>query len=529
MSVERLKVPVEQLARVCDPADLGFETTSELAPLEGTIGQERAISALELSLDIEAPGFNLFISGIPGTGRNTALRAYIERIAQEKPIPGDWGYVYNFEDPFQPRAISLPCGWMRGLAHDMNELVSFARREIPSVFESDDYQRRVEEVTREIESRRQQMTDQLEQQAQRQGFTLTFTQMGVTPVPTTQGRPMTQEEYQALGDEQREQMRQRAEALQREIARAFNEMRRLNKEAIERVKALDTEIIRYALKPYVDELQEKYAEHPQVVEHFDDVENDMVEHLSVFKPQEQQPQPLPFLPQPGRDDDFFARYQVNDLVDNTSCEGAPIIYEYSPTYYNLFGRIEYRARMGTMTTDHTMIKAGAIHRANGGYLVLQARDLLSSPFSYDALKRTLRSGLAHIENVGEQYSPLPSATLRPQPIPVRAKVVLVGNPEIVRLLQFYDEDFQRYFKVVADFDTVMDRTKENMAKYAAFVASRSKEQGLRPFHRTAVARIIDYSSRRVEDQEKLSTRFMDIADMITEADYWAGRDGSGVV
>ena len=247
-------------------------------------------------------------------------------------------------------------------------------------------------------------------------------------------------------------------------------------------------IVPYALRPYIDELQEKFRDHSSIVAYMDDVENDMVENLDVFKPQPQlQPQQMPFPPQPGSDEDFFNRYKVNDCVDNTSCNGAPIIFEYSPTYYNVFGRVEYRARLGALTTDHTMIKAGALLRANGGYLVLQARDFLANTFAYDTLKRTLRSGEVRIENIGEQFGAIPSATLRPQPIPISAKIVLVGNPQLVRLLQSLDEDFQRYFKVVADFDTVMDRSDENMAKYAAFVAARSDQENLRPFHKTAVA------------------------------------------
>ena len=226
---------------------------------------------------------------------------------------------------------------------------------------------------------------------------------------------------------------------------------------------------------------------------------------------------------------MFARYRVNDLVDNSTCEGAPVIFEYSPTYYNLFGRIDYQAKIGTLTTDLTMIKPGAIHRANGGYLIAQARDLLTSPLAWETLKRTLRSGEVRIENIGEQYSPLPSTTLRPQPIPVNCKIVLVGSPGLSHLLRAGDEDFQRYFKVTADFDTLMERNTENMGKYAAFVAARCRDSGLRPFHNTGVARIIDYSSRLVEDQGKLTTRFMDVADMITEANYWAGKDNSDVV
>ncbi len=235
------------------------------------------------------------------------------------------------------------------------------------------------------------------------------------------------------------------------------------------------------------------------------------------------------LPGAASDEEIFVRYRVNDLVDNTTCEAAPAVFEHSPTYYNLFGRIDYQARMGALSTDFTMIRAGSMHTSNGGYLVLQARDLLSSALSWETLKRTLRSKEIRIENMGEQYSPLPSATLRPEPIPFNAKIVLVGSPEIFRLLLTGDEDFRRYFKVTADFDTMMERTPENLQKYASFVSARCRDSALRPFHKSGVARVIDYSSRLVEHQEKLTTRFMDIAEIITEADYWAGKDGGDAV
>ncbi|MDA0770879.1 MAG: ATP-binding protein [Chloroflexi bacterium] len=532
MRIQDFEVPVENLTTVCDPDSLGFETTSEVDHLEGTIGQDRALSALELAVDIEAEGYNLFVSGIPGSGRNTALRTYLQQVASTKPNPPDWGYVHNFEDPSQPLALSMTCGMMRQLSHDMDELTSSCRHEIPRAFETDDYSHQVDDVMQEIQEKRQSLTAELEQQAQTLGFGLTFTQVGITPVPLIEGRQMTQEEFAALSDEVREGFRGRAEELQHEIAHLTREMRRLNKEASDRVNGVDTEVVKGTLSPIVDELQEKYADFPEVVDYLNQVEEDMVQNIEVFKPHEAPqmpalPFPMPTLPTNG--DDFFVRYKVNCLVDNTNCQGGPVIFEFSPTYYNLFGRIDYRARMGTFTTDLTMIKSGALHRANGGYLVLQARDVLLSPLSWEALKRSLRSGEVRVENIGEQNSPMPSSTLRPQAIPINAKVVMVGSPQLIQMLRAADEDVRRYFKVNADFDTAMDRNEENEKKYASFVASRSNGKTLLPFHKTAVAKVIDYSSRLVENQEKLTTRFMEIADVLTEANYWAGKAGGSLV
>ncbi len=526
MGAERFETPSDLLNNRCDPDGFDFETTREVVPLEGMIGQERAFSALELALDVQEPGFNLFVSGPPGTGRNSALRAHVEKVAGRGKVPPDWGYVHNFQEPSHPVPISLPCGWMRVFAADMGELVDTIRRDVPRVFESSEYTERMEAAMQGLQARRQEMTAAMEKAALQAGFTLGSTPAGITPIPVKDGRPLSEADYAALPEAERELMRERAAQLQNVINRTLADIRRLGKAAVEEGREVDREIVLFTLTPIVDELQERYSDFPEIVAYLDRVEADMVDNLDHLKPREPAPTPSG---QPAADEDTFARYKINDLVDNTTCEYAPVVFEHNPTYYNLFGRIDYLARMGTFTTNHTMVKSGAIHEANGGYLILQARDLLADPLSWQTLKRTLRSREIRIENIGERYNPLPSSTLRPQPIPLDAKIVMVGTPDVLRLLQSFDEDFRRYFKITAYFDTFMDRTLENVAKYAAFVSARCRDGGLRPFHKTAVARIIDYSSRLAEHQEKLTTRFMDVADIITEADYWASSAESGVV
>ena len=526
MSIKRLKVPVERLTRVCDPDSLGFETTSEISPLEGTIAQERAISALELGLGIEADGFNIFVSGAPGTGRNNALQGHLEKVATGKPSPPDWGYLYNFQDATQPVSVALPCGEMRIFARDMDELIQTCRADIPAAFESDDYTHRVQEVVDEIQRERQTITQRIEGEARARGFTLSFTQVGITPVPLhPEGRGLTQEEFGRLPREAQEEIRSRSEGLQHTLTHAMSELRRLNKEAAIRSRDVDVELVRFTLKPIVDELQDKYREHPELVDYLDMVEVDMVSNIQAFKPTADGDAPQLPSGVDNSGDDFFTRYRVNDIVDNTFCDGAPIVFEHNPTYYNLFGRIDYRARMGAMDTDHTMIKSGAIHQANGGYLVIQANDLLANPLSWDTLKRSLRSGEIRVENIGELNSAFPTSSMRPQAIPMNAKIILVGSPPVLRLLRNTDPDFRRYFKVAAEFDTVMERTSKNVGKYAAFVAGQVSEKEIRPFDKTGVAALVDYSTRLTQDQDKLTTRFMSISDMMSEADYWAGKYG----
>ena len=523
MDIVSLEVPPQNLVKTCDPNDLGFESTEQVSPLEGTIGQERAISALEFGLGIDAPDFNVFVSGIAGTGRNTTLKAYLEKAATKRDIPSDWGYVHNFHDTSRPMAISLPCGMVHELAKDMNELLEGCKRDIPAAFDSDSYQHRIEEVVKDGQEEKKALYSELEEEAAKAGYTINFTPSGIITIPLQGGRPMAREEYAALPEETRNELKEKGENLQHIINHRLADIKRLDREMSQHVREVDKEIGLFTIQPIIQDLKEKYAGQSSVIQYLDDVQTDVIEHLDAFKPKEEEASPQGILQLP-KDDDLFVKYQVNILVDNQGCQGAPVVFEYSPTYYNLFGRIEYRARLGTMVTDLTMIKAGAIHKANGGYLVIQAVDLLTNPLSWNTLKRTLRSQEARIENIGEQYSPIPTATLSPEPIPVKAKIVMVGSPQLFQILQAQDEDFRKYFKAKADFDISMERTHENMMKYASFIVNRCHEGNLRPFHNSAVARIIDYSSRLVEHQDKLTTRFIDVADIITEANYWAQQD-----
>ena len=385
----------------------------------------------------------------------------------------------------------------------------------------------MEEAMKDVQAQSQALTDELDKKALAAGFVLRPSPSGITPIAVKDGQPLSQEDYGALPEAEKEQLRVRAEEIQHFVTHTTAELRRLNKTGVEQGREVDKEVVRFTLSPIIEDLRSKYSDFPQVFGYLDQVESDMTEHQEIFKPAAEAAQPaMPGFGGMQAGEDAFENYRVNDLVDNASCVGAPVVFEHSPTYYNLFGRIEYKARVGTFSTDHTMIKCGSLHVANGGYLVVQARDLLSSPLSWDALKRTLRSGQLRVENIGEQYSPLPSSTLRPQPININTRIIMVGTPDLLRMLQFGDEDFPRYFKVAAEFDTVMDRSTENLAKYASFVAARCKQKGLRPFHNSAVARVIDYSSRLVEHQKKLTTRFMEISKIVTEANYWAGKHGA---
>ena len=331
MSIENARVPYDRLALRCNPDELGFKTTAELQPLEGTIGQERAISALELGLDIEEPGFNIFISGPSGSGRNTALRAYVDGIAANRPVPPDWGYVHNFEDASQSVAISLPCGMMRTLKHDMEELVDTCKREIPRAFESDEYTHRIEEAMKDVQAQTQAMTDEMEKKALAAGFVLRPTPSGIAPAVMKDGRPVTQEEYGALPEAERDQLRERAEEIQDSIAHTTAELRRLTKAGVEQGREVDKDVVRFTLGPIIEDLRVKYVDFPQMVDYLDQVESDMAEHQEIFKPAVEALQAvMPGFAGVQAGEDVLGKYRVNDLVDNTSCEGGRLSSSIAP-------------------------------------------------------------------------------------------------------------------------------------------------------------------------------------------------------
>ncbi len=526
----QLAVAPEQLRRRVDPAKLPL-TTADVTPLEGTIGQPRAIDAIAFGLEISSPGYNLFVAGPAGSGRESTILGFLQRFAPTRPAPSDWVYLYNFDQPDQPNAIRLPQGRGRKFAADIDGFLQAAQRDIPRAFESEDYVRRRREALSELSQRRDALFNQLQSYARDQGFAIEITPTGIVTVPISQGKPLSDEEFQRLSDELRQEMEQRGRELQERIADTLRQVRQLQKVATERVRQLDHDVALFAVGPHLDELREEYSDQPEVLTYLDQVQSDLPEHLDDFRTGEseaQQQAPLSSLPGMQREE-HLARYSVNLFVDNDDFKGAPVIVERNPTYYNLTGRIDYRATFGALVTDFRQIKPGALQRANGGFLVLHVLDVMSNPFAWEALKRSLICAEVTIENLGEQYTALPTVRLRPEPIPLDIKVILLGPPEVYYLLYRADPDFQQLFKVKADFAPDMDWNDEHLSSYAAFISRRVREERLRHFDREAMARVIEYGARLREDQRKLSSRLRNIADMISEASYWAGKAGHDIV
>jgi lon-related putative ATP-dependent protease len=522
------ELPVEKLRRICDPQALDCETTEEVEPLETIIGQERAVRALEFGLGIKELGFNIYVAGPPGTGKTTAVQRFLEEVARGKAVPPDWCYVNDFRDPYRPNALRLPPGRGREFQKDVKNLVNGARRELPTVFESDEYAAQKEETVQGFQKQKQELLSQMGEKAKKEGFLLQMSPMGLLIVPVREGQPLSEEGFKALSPEVREELLQKRGGLQEELKKAMRQVRGLDKKANEALQELDQEVALYAVGPSVSELIEKYEDFPEVVAYLGEVRDDIAENLSQFR-EEAEAHPTSPIPVPGAEELPFRKYEVNVVVDNSELEGAPVVMEINPTYNNLFGRIEKEAQFGALITDFTMIREGSLHRANGGYLVLPVEEVLRNLFSWDSLKRALRNKEIAVEEAGERLGFVTTKSLRPEPIPLDAKVVLIGQPTPYYLLYTWDEDFSELFKVKADFDTRLARTDENIRDYAAFVCTLCGEEGLKHLDASALAKLIEHSSRLAEDQEKLSARFGEISDIIREASFYATQDDAAAL
>lgn len=522
------ELPIEQLKNICDPSTFDFANTAELSGDGEVIGQKRALKSFDFGFKIKTEGFNMFVSGPTGTNKLTAVKDYVERFSADEPVPSDWCYVNNFKHPDRPKLIELAAGKGSQFVSDMEELVEGAKNEIPKAFEEEEYEKRKSAIMKEFHAERDKILEELSESARKKGFTVELTPAGIITVPIIEDKPMHREEYEKLPGDHKKALQDMTEDIQTETKLILSRVRTLEKEIKERVHQLDQEIALFAVGHLLDELRDKYADHEKIMKYLNNVQKDIIKNLETFKNHGKGQAALPglefMMKKPSYD-----KYKVNLLVNNSETEGAPVIYESNPTYYNLFGKLEYTAQFGAFSTGFQMVKPGAIHRANGGYLIINALNMLLNLMSYDALKRTIKDKQVRIENIGEHFQAIPAATLRPEPMPVNVKIILIGSPMIYNLLFRLDEDFQRLFKVKADFDTVMERDDDGAQRYAHLIANKCRESSLLHFDPSGVAEVVNYGSRIPEDQKKLSTKLMQITDMISEASFWAFQEGAPLV
>lgn len=528
-------LPIEDYRAIYQPGQVECLTTETLEPTEEIIGQDRAQKALQFGLEIQERGFNIYVAGMPGTGRRTAVRKFLAELAKSKQKADDWVYVNNFANPYEPVAIRLPSGMSSTMKKDMASFVEEARRALPRAFESDDYATKREEAIGKLDREREKIVGEVNESAAKQGFTIQMGPTGLMIIPVIDGKPLTQEEFEALPEETRAGIIKKREGLDTDLRSGFRRVKEIDVKGMEVITKLNSEIALYAIGHLLTGLREKYGKIPDVLSYIDSVQKDILDNLGTFlgiaqaQAQQTQEQVPPQFQQWLSKDIAFRKYEVNVVVDNGDLTGAPVMFEETPSYQNLLGRAEKEVQFGIVTTDFTMIRPGSVHKANGGYLVIPVLDLFRYPFAWEGLKSALKTDKLRIEEPGEQAGFITTRGLKPQPIPLNVKVILIGTPDINQILYQKDPDYPDLFKVRADFDIVMARNEENTKNYAAFICTLCKRFSLKHLDNTAVAKVVEYGSRLAEDQKKLSTRFSSIADLIREANFYAVQENAPLI
>lgn len=510
----------QQLHHPCDPEQFEFQTTSDVEDMTEIIGQMRAMNAVHFGVGIHHEGYNLFVLGPSGMGKRSMVRHLLEKKVEGGHGPTDWCYLNNFSYPHKPQAIKLPSGRGKELRLAMEKLVDYLKSAIPALFESDEYHAKEGAINEEFRNKQEQVFKDLGADAESQQILLLRTPEGFTFAPTRNHEVIPPDEYEKLPDDEKKRVGTAIAELQERLEKILRQIPQWRRERHERIKQINRETTLSAVEHLMNELRQAYADLPEVLKYLDMVQQDVVDNVDDFRKQEESStiDGLTFVSRQS-----FHRYQVNVLVTNGEKSGAPIISEDNPTYSNLVGRVEHISQFGALVTDFTLIKPGALHRANGGYFLLEVRKVLAQPFAWEALKRALQTREIRIESLGQMYSLVSTVSLEPEPIPLDTKVILFGDRLFYYLLHEYDPEFGELFKVEADFEDCIERNADTNLLYARLISTLIRKEALLPFDRSAVARVIEHSARLAGDAEKLSIHMSSMADLLREADYWARR------
>lgn len=518
---ERARVQTEQLRKTVDSSVFEFETTEEVPELTNVIGQERGMAVMRFGLQVKKQGYNLYVAGIPGTGKTTFTNALMDEIAADDVELFDYCYVNNFMNSYKPKMLQLPVGIGKSLQADMDKLVENAMTDIPNAFNEENYQKERAAIMREYKQKNNEVAGRLSELAKTYGFAIRQSSSGFISVPLKDGEPMSEEEYKKLPDDELAVIKEESSKLEEKVVEFSNEFEEVEEEMHFAMEELVEKVALTAIGHLIEKLRDKYQTCQNVLEYLEAVQADILKNVNDFLPKEEEKNPLQAMMASRQETDFTIKYRVNLLVDNSETKGAPVVTADNPTFYNMVGKVEYENRMGMMSTNFTKIKPGFLHEANGGYMIIQAKDILSKSYAWEALKRALDTKKLRIENIGEHTGLMTTTSLSPDAMPLNVKVILIGNSQLYQLLHYYDEDFRKLFKIKADFDVEMDYNMENISRLASFIHTHSVEHDLLHFNKEAVARLVEYSTRLAGHQEKLSTRFNQIVEIIYEADSWA--------
>jgi len=525
--LKKYELKLADLRRICDPKIFKFKNTSEVKPLDAVIGQERAVQAIEFGLNMKDRSYNIFVTGLAGTGKSTIVKDLVTKHAKKQPTPDEWCLVNNFKDEFRPRAIAVSRGKAARFSKKMNKVVEDLKKDLPKALAGDAYLKRLSKIKNKYSEESTDLYHQLEEFAAHQGLLIEQTETEYQVVPVVNGTAITPEEFAGLSDDDKLTIEENMRLVQTEIDSKAREIDRIDQVLLTEVEDLMDEVAAEVVKARLNPVRTEFKDNTQVLAYLDSVQDDLIDNFNIFITSDkgEAPAELPWgkPPEPN-----FHQYRVNALVEQESAKGAPVIFESNPTYYNIFGRIEKRAYMGTINTDFTMIQAGSLLNANGGYLIMEIDSVFANPFVWEALKRTLRTQSLQIEDIAEETG-FGTISLKPQPIPLDVKVILLGDYEAFEYLQNEDPKFNKTFKVRADFDYEVKRNATTIQQYARFIARVCKEEDLLPFTAKSVAVMVEYGEKYVSDKNKLSIRFGPIHGVLKEADYWARKKRARVV
>ncbi len=516
-----------QLRKECDPTIFKFKTTKEIEPFNGIIGQARGIKAFEFGVNVDVKGYNIFIEGSTGIGKTVYAKKYLTEFAKTRPIPDDWCYIYNFNNPNEPKAVSLPAGQGSEFANEMDEFIQTVQREIKSAFNNQDFEKEKEAIRKDVEDKKIKLIEKLNKDAARLGFQIKNSDT-IYFLPMVDGKVLSENEFNSLDKATKDQFELNSIEIQKETIEVMKKIKEMEQKAAEKIGSWQNNIAMFAISMKVNELKTKYKKYPCIVDFLKNVQNDVTQNIDAFANDGMSPN-MPQNPMMQREKPWD-KYRVNLLIDNSSLEGAPVISDSNPSFYNLFGKLEYENQFGMMRTDHTLIKPGLVHKANGGYLILQIRDLLTNPIIWDSFKKVLRTKKAFVDTLKDyQLQPIALAGLKPEPIPVKLKVILVGNELVYQQLLNCDEDFKKLFKVKVEFEDSTNRNDTSMNAIASYIHSFCEYEKLPHFNPGAVSKVIEYCSRQVENQTKISTQLSDICELLSESCTWAKMDGAKTV
>jgi lon-related putative ATP-dependent protease len=524
-------VPPRLLSWRCDPKALAFNTTAELEELKQIPGQDRAAEAIQFATGIGIDGHNVYVLGPPGSGRHTFVRQFLEKKAAGRPTPEDWCYVSNFDDPRQPWAIALPPGRSKELRVGVEQVIQDAQTAIPAAFESEDFQAQREAIAEEFKEFQEQAFKKIEEEAKQHEIGVIQTPTGIAFIPVRKEEALSSEDFKKLPEDEQKQFHEEIEKLTARLQQVMRGMPKRAREMRQKIRQLERDVASLAVSGLVDELVQKHSDIPVVVDHLQKMQVDIVDNVGLFlHPPDGQGMPAQLQQvMESKESAAMRRYAINVLVDRTDLNGAPVIFEDKPGFVELIGRIEHESEFGSLLTNFTLIRPGALHRANGGYLVIDAAKLLSYPMAWEGLKRALKSRELQIRSLADDIGLLSTVTLEPQPIPLDLKVILVGERIYYYLLERYDPEFSELFKVAADFEDQMMPTGENIENLSRWLATTIRKDKLRHLSREGVARLMEESARRLGDSERLSTDIERSIDLVREADYWAGQSGKDLI